>query len=134
MLQGLLLGQLQKEVVPVSTRQLALKLGFSWHIVQEQCLELLIKKKIDRIETTASHLWTAVGRYSTKSLSLSDDPKSINILEKKLLAELEKSITKELIESLEKNIQSTLASKRDQLLFQHKKQESRKKEEVENYG
>lgn len=42
---------------PVSTRDLAIKIGRAWHSVQTHCLRLQLNKKIDGFQVGGMNLW-----------------------------------------------------------------------------
>lgn len=57
LVQEQILDSIIGEAYPISTRQICLKLGYSWHTIQQYCLELLVKKRINRLEVAGTHLW-----------------------------------------------------------------------------
>ena len=64
--QELLLERIEKEDHLISTRQLALILNLSWHTVQQHCLSLQVKKKIDGFQIAGSYLWVQKGSFIAK--------------------------------------------------------------------
>ncbi|MBI5001997.1 hypothetical protein HZC31_01280 [Candidatus Woesearchaeota archaeon] len=64
--QELLLERIKKEDHLISTRQLALILNLSWHTVQQHCLSLQVKKKIDGFQIAGSYLWIRKGSFIVK--------------------------------------------------------------------
>jgi len=103
------LDLIKKEVDPVSTREICLKLNYSWHTVYRYCLELFAVGKIDKLSTKGPHLWMQNGIFSKKIKHEIDD-----VLDKALDEEIEKQIT-----DLQKQLQE----------LQSKKQETEHKEE-----
>ncbi len=102
-LQEQILELIEKEVEPISTRQIALLFHCSWHTAYRYCLELLAKRKIDRFNNTALHLWIKPGRYirqetfenSSPIESLQQSNKEFdNLLNAALEQELERQIQK----------------------------------------
>ena len=89
---------LSSENNPLSTHQLSVKLHYSWHSVQQRCLELLVQKKILAIETAGAHLWilkkTAVTTDENITPSHEFNMSSNNEFNKEITEELEQQIKK----------------------------------------
>ena len=66
LIQKQILSQIETADYPLSSRQLALHLGYSWNTIQQHCLELLVRNKIERIKTPGAHLWIVSGSYKKK--------------------------------------------------------------------
>ncbi len=56
-IQKKILKIISKEDKPLSTREFTLKIGVSWHTVQQYCLELLAENKIQRMRVAGAHVW-----------------------------------------------------------------------------
>ena len=48
---------LKSSETPVSTRDLAIKIGRAWHSVQTHCLRLQLNEKIDGFQVGGMNLW-----------------------------------------------------------------------------
>lgn len=59
-IQQRILDYVKRNNYPVSSRHLCLALGYSWNTVQNYCLELQLKNKIHRLETSGCHLWISL--------------------------------------------------------------------------
>jgi hypothetical protein len=125
--QEQILDCIEKAENPVSTRQLALQLGYSWHTVQQYCFELLLKKKIDRIPLAGSHVWIVKGRYTSTPLqNNSDKSKYLEGIPQQKEAE------KKLVDAVDKALDEEIAELLQQLQYQlGRKVEQQKKEEKE---
>jgi hypothetical protein len=81
LIQKQILDYIDTTVYPVSTRQLALELKYSWNTVQRHCLELLSKHRIERFELPGSHLWIPIGKYGKKVSAISSTESNTSIRE-----------------------------------------------------
>jgi len=118
-----ILNFIQTEEYPISTRQLTLKLSCSWHTVQQQCLELQIKGKIDRLEVTGSHLWTKKGSYTnflekTTPHAVVETKDVDQMNERELLKEISQEIDQELGQEISRELNQELGQKIDQEIRQ----------------
>ena len=52
-----ILNTLKSSENPLSTRDLALKIGRAWHSVQTHCLKLQLKDKINGFTVTNINIW-----------------------------------------------------------------------------
>ena len=66
LIQEQILDHIENATYPLSSRQLAVHLGYSWNTIQQHCLELLVRNKLQRFQTPGAHLWIAEGRYQKK--------------------------------------------------------------------
>ncbi len=91
LIQEHILRQIETADYPLSSRQLAIQLGYSWNTVQQHCLELLVRKKLQRMETPGAHLWVVDGSYTKKKATAQE--KYMEVID----AEIEK-VVDELLE------------------------------------
>jgi DNA-binding transcriptional regulator YhcF (GntR family) len=101
---------IEQENAPLSTRQIAIKIKYSWHTLQQRCLELEVKGKIQHIKIAGSHLWS---KKQTNELNKNIDINSqLNaLLNNELNTVLEKQI-QHLTEELQKRTDSTQPNKK----------------------
>ncbi|MBI5072718.1 hypothetical protein HZA99_02780 [Candidatus Woesearchaeota archaeon] len=111
---------IQRENSPLSTLQLSSKLGFAWHTIQHYCIELLFRKKIDRLEIAGRHIWVQSSSQS-KNVQLPD------ILENNFAALLENHIEKRLEKEFEKEFEKEINNELQTLLKNLSDTEIRKK-------
>jgi hypothetical protein len=52
-----ILGVLSESKQPISTRELAEKIGRAWHSVQGHCLKLQLKGKVDGFRISNLNVW-----------------------------------------------------------------------------
>jgi DNA-binding transcriptional regulator YhcF (GntR family) len=99
--------------LPLSTRQLAIDLGYSWNTIQRHCLELLFRSNIERLELAGSHLWMSIGSYKketkeeeTKEAIVTPEIKETRkgIIDKLLEKEIDQQVTVLLEKEIEKEI------------------------------
>ena len=93
------MSQVETADYPLSSRQLALQLNYSWNTIQQHCLELLVKNKIERIQTPGAHLWIVSGSYKNKKTK-AESEKSTEIVDYEIDSEIEKTV-EELLELIE---------------------------------
>jgi hypothetical protein len=133
-IQEHILEYIQSVEHAVSTRQIALKLEYSWITIQNHCLELTLSKKIDRLPFPGAHLWISQGKFATpdkytptagtksttthrasEAVENRIDRTVIEILDKEIeeqLEALEAEIRKEQ-ETIEKNIEKNKVNKQE---------------------
>lgn len=104
-LQEQILELIEKEVEPVSTRQIALLFHCSWHTAYRYCLELFAKREIDRFNNTALHLWIKPGRYIRQEISENSFFKDFQESLQQADKEFDKLLDATLEQELEKQIQ-----------------------------
>ena len=92
LIQEQILNQIETALYPLSSRQLALHLRYSWNTIQQHCLELLVKNKIERIKTPGAHLWILNGTYKKTTT-----PEDITERETAIDKEIEKTIDELLV-------------------------------------
>lgn len=98
-IQEQILECIEQEEAPISTRQLALKLGYAWHTLQQRCLELQIKGKISHVQIAGSHLWTKI---QTTVFNNSEINTTLNSQLNAVLEQQIKKLTEELAQIKEK--------------------------------
>ena len=105
-MQEQLLSYLETVDNPITTRQLALRLGVSWHTIQHYCLELHAKKKIGQFSSSGFYYWTkkAVHQENKDNVIENERKKLISILENELDKEIDVEIDAE-IETLLREIE-----------------------------
>lgn len=111
MIQEGILDYIQKHNYPISTREICLKLGFSWHTVQQYCLELQLKERISRLEVAGTHLWTPNGFVVKSNRQISQQEENVFISKEegqllfiKLLEQEARKLEKELEKEAEINV------------------------------
>ncbi len=107
LIQEQILNQIETALYPLSSRQLALHLGYSWNTIQQHCLELLLKNKIQRIETPGAHLWILHGTYRKGTT-----PEEITERKTAIDKEIEKTID-ELLVPLQKKKETATEKKKE---------------------
>jgi predicted DNA-binding transcriptional regulator len=84
LIQEQILNLVEKRENPITSRQIAIELKYSWNTIQQHCLELLLQGKIQRIIVSNMHLWTRK--------VVSDKKYSLDILDKAISKEIDKQI------------------------------------------
>lgn len=121
-----ILELIEKEVEPVSTRQIALLFHCSWHTAYRYCLELFAKRKIDRFNIIAPHLWIKPGKYIRQVAS----ENSFFNGDKEYLQQANKDFDNLLDATLKQELEKQIHELRNQLGMLEKKKLKQTKEEV----
>lgn len=114
--------KLLKEERPLSTRQISLKLQLSWHTVQQHCLYLFAKKKLEYLELASSYIWVSREKKTADEQLLKQNVFD-SILNEEINTELQKVLASFLPQVKEKMIllekQSEQNARESKITAQH---------------
>lgn len=139
-IQEEILDCIEGEVYPLSTRQLSLKLGYSWNTIQNYCLELQLTGKIHRLELVSSHLWSSsqLGKKLQKYQERPLQPKTTSHMQRPLTfseinAEkqvIDETVEERLVSELEKEWEVLVKELQKEMLSQEKRRINEKMENM----
>lgn len=108
---------------PLSTRQIALKLRLSWHTVQQHCLHLLVKKKLEHFELVGSYIWLAKKEELVKTDATNQEIREL--LQKQIDVEFQNTVDALLKQFKEKLLTPSSESSSQSLLPKQEARENR---------